>query len=406
VLYDSSAQAESVGIGTDAEFGRELLPTRFEITAGFLFGEVAKAGSCGRDVEPRVALEALIRPALQRAPCIVGFSGGRDSSALLAVAADLASRERWAPPVPLSFRFRDPDTHESRWQERVVAHLGLADWIRPELSHELDFVGSVAAAGLRRYGVLYPPNVHLVAALAEYAPGGSVLTGAGGDDVFGGWSWHDVGDAFSGRRRVRLSDARRLGHALAPLRLRCEVARRQNPVTFPWLRSHMRQTVTRRVKDELAGAPRTWSARMSWLGSWRGWRAAAWSAARLGADRDVMVGSPLIDPRFLAALGRAGGRCGWGDRTATMRALFGDLLPDDVIARRSKATFSGPFFGPDTRAFAQRWDGLAGIDPDAVDARALRDTWTSRRPHFFSAMALQAAWLASEPTPGRAAQLA
>ena len=106
--------------------------------------------------------------------------------------------------MPVSFRFPDPDTHESRWQERVVAHLGLADWIRPELSHELDFVGPLAAAGLRRYGVLYPPNVHLVAALADYAPGGSVLTGAGGDDVFGGWLWHDIGDVLSGRRPVRL----------------------------------------------------------------------------------------------------------------------------------------------------------------------------------------------------------
>ena len=102
---------------------------------------------------------------------------------------------------------------------------------------------------------------------------------------------------------------------------------------------------------------------MSWLGRWRGWRAAAWSAAQLGADRDVMVGSPLIDVRYLAALGRAGGRRGWGDRTETMRALFGDLLPDDVIARRSKATFSGPFFGPDTQAFARRWDGSRGHRP-------------------------------------------
>ena len=216
MLYDFSAQVESVAFGMTPEVGRELLPTRFEIAAGFLFGGVTKPVSSGYDVDPRAALEAVIRPALRRAPCIVGFSGGRDSSALLAVAARLAARERWAPPVPVSFRFPDPDTHESRWQERVVAHLGLADWIRPELSDQLDFVGPLAAAGLRRYGVLYPPNVHLVSALAEYAPRGSVLTGAGGDDVFGGWLWHDIGDVLSGRRPVRLSDARRLTHALAP----------------------------------------------------------------------------------------------------------------------------------------------------------------------------------------------
>ncbi len=385
------------GRGDLAPGRRDLLPSPLEVATGFLFGLIEEPGDAGPDGEtPRAALEAAVRPALERGPCAIGFSGGRDSSALLAIAARLAEREGWDPPLPVSLRFDDPDTRESEWQQRVVTHLRLSDWLRPELTDELDFVGELAAAGLQRHGVLYPPNVHLVAALAEHVPGGSVLTGAGGDEVFGGWAWYDVGHLIAGRRPFTAADVRRLAHLLAPLWIRHEVGRRQNTLSLPWLLPAVRAEITHRVKDELSGAPRTWSARMAWLARWRGWRATAWSAARLGFDRGMMVGSPLIEPRFLAALARAGGRAGWGDRTATMRALFGDLLPVELITRRTKATFSRPFFGPHTQAFAQSWDGVTGIDSAAVDAGALRHTWADRYPHFFSAMSLQAAWLATQ----------
>ena len=82
---------------------------------------------------PRAALEAAIRPLVRCAPCVVGFSGGRDSSALLAVAVALAAREGLDPPVPVSFRFPHAETRESEWQELVVRHLGLAEWARVEI---------------------------------------------------------------------------------------------------------------------------------------------------------------------------------------------------------------------------------------------------------------------------------
>ena len=67
---------------------------------------------------------------------------------------------------------------------------------------------------------------------------------------------------------------------------------------------------------------------MQFSASWRPWRAAAWSVALLGCDHGAAVHSPFLDPRYFAALARAGGRWGWGDRTATMRALFADVLPE------------------------------------------------------------------------------
>ena len=53
-------------------------------------------------------------------------------------------------------------------------------------------LGPLATRGLRRHGLLYPANAHMVVPMAEQAVGGHLLTGVGGDDVFGNWPWHDL----------------------------------------------------------------------------------------------------------------------------------------------------------------------------------------------------------------------
>ena len=80
-----------------------------------------------------------------------------------------------------------------------------------------------------------------------------------------------------------------------------------------------------------------------------------------------------------------------------MDALFGDLLPHDILARRGKATFTDAFLASDSRRFALAWDGVSGIDPEVVDGEILRAVWTAPNPHFGSAMLLQTAWLATHP---------
>jgi Asparagine synthase len=375
----------------------ELAP--FELATGMLYGSCPLTGARERPLGPRPALEALLRPALARAPCVVGFSGGRDSSALLAAAVRLARREGFSEPVAVTLEYESERAFERPWQEIVLAHLRLGDWQRLKMTDELDFVGPVAAAGLRRHGVLYPANAHTIVPLARAAGGGSVLTGVGGDDTFGRWPWCDLGDLLAGRRGMRPGDARRAAHALAPRRLSAEVLRRRLPLLLPWLAPEVRREAARRIALELSRAPRTWPARMRFSAGWRPWRAAAWSIAVLGSDHGAVVHSPFLEPSYLAALARAGGRWGWGNRTETMRALFGDLVPEAVIARRDKAEFSQAMFNRHTRSFAGSWDGRRGIDPELVDGAVLRRMWTEVRTHFGTAMALQAAWLASQPAP-------
>jgi asparagine synthase (glutamine-hydrolysing) len=74
-----------------------------------------------------------------------------------------------------------------------------------------------------------------------------------------------------------------------------------------------------------------------------------------------------------------------------MRVVFAGVLPEAVLSRRTKATWSGAYWRRHTREFAQRWDS-AGVD-DFVDPAALRSAWLGPEHDARAAMALQAAWL-------------
>ena len=75
-----------------------------------------------------------------------------------------------------------------------------------------------------------------------------------------------------------------------------------------------------------------------------------------------------------AAIARAGGRSGFRDRTAAMRELFGPLLPDELLARPTKADLTDAFLREHTAAFVRRWDGTTPF-PDLVDTEGLRAAW-------------------------------
>jgi len=182
-----SARREGTVESPTAGAARRAAPLRpLDIAYGVPLGRDRRAPRLVPDQRrpPIAAIEEVLGTALARPPCVISFSGGRDSSALLAVAARLARRSGLNPPIPATLRFPgDAATDEGAWQATVLSHLGLDDWVRIDVGDELDAVGPVAGNALRRHGLLWPFNVHFHLPVIELAPGGTVVTGFGGDEI-------------------------------------------------------------------------------------------------------------------------------------------------------------------------------------------------------------------------------
>lgn len=373
-----------------------------EVASGYLFGldpGTQRDADGQRGETPLAALESVVREGLERPPCLVAFSGGRDSSAVLAVAAMVARREGLPPPIPITLRFPSaPETEESDWQERVVAALELDDWMRIELKDELDCVGPISTRVLRRHGLLWPSNAHLLVPLLEAASPGSLLTGSGGDQYFA--ASRPVARpaaVLGGGVRPEPRDLLRVGLALSPRPLRRAVLarRRTSALSVPWLREPARRVLHAAWADEQASEPLRLGARVRWSRRLRAGVVGRASFDLLAEDAGTLLRHPLDTPRFLVALACDPNVRGLADRTEVMRRLFGSVLLDDVCSRRTKAGFKDVFWNRHSAAFAERWSG-AGADPDLVDTEALRSLWTSptARNHYRSTTQLQAAWLA------------
>ena len=246
-------------------------------------------------------LEQALVPALQRAPCVVAFSGGRDSAGLLAAATRAARRHGLPLPIPASYRFPGiEDVDESAWQDSVVRHLDLEDWVRVEVTDELDLVGPVAGPVLRRFGPLWPPNSHFGGLLVPYARGGTLVTGVGGDQLLEPDA-HPVARLLTRRRRPRRSDLRSVAAAMAPRAVRVWRARR-HVEPLPWLTPGAAAAHGRALAQETL-EPLWWgrSVTEDWWRS-RGRLAMRASIAAACGD-DVTVEHPFMDPAFLGAVG-------------------------------------------------------------------------------------------------------
>lgn len=372
----------------------ELSP--LEVGSGLVFGLVPRLEEVRGPADPVQALEQAILPALERPPCLVSFSGGRDSSAVLAVAARLARREGLPLPIPSTNRFpAAADSHESDWQERVVSHLGLEDWARLEFTDELDCVGPVAQEALTRHGLLWPFNAHFHAPQVKAAAGGSLLTGIGGDETLSPSSWERTRAVLSARVRPQRRDVLRVGFLAAPPPLRRAVLKRRFPLDYGWLQPGARQELTALWAANAASEPLGWRAQFGWRRRFRYLHVGTASVRLLASDFDVRVVHPLFDPAFSSALSRLRRRDRYSNRTESMRLLFGEVLPDDVLARTTKSSFDRAFWSVPSKAFAAGWDGT-GLDSGIVDAEALRREWAQSDPDPRSFLALQAAWLASQ----------
>jgi hypothetical protein len=376
----------------------DLRLSGFDIAIGQPYGAMAAPPLPEPAGEPLEVLEEVVRGALLRPPCVIAFSGGRDSSALLAVAAHVAWRDGLEPPVAATHRFPEvAESHERDWQELVIAHLGIADWELLHCGDELDVVGPVATTALRRHGPLSPPNAHFMVPLATLAQGGTLLTGLDGDLVLGGWRWSRLGVLARGAARPRPRDLVTAVHCASPLGVQRRVAERLGEVEFPWLAPDAAREVNALRAREGVAHPRRFDRFLDWARRRRHLVMVRRQLDLLGKDAGALIEHPLVDDRFLAAYAAAGGAFGFGGRTDTMRALVGHLLPEALVVRPTKATFSGVFMGDRAREFAASWEG-GGLDPDLVDAEALRADWAGPAISFRSTALLQWLWLRAEGT--------
>jgi asparagine synthase (glutamine-hydrolysing) len=343
----------------------------------------------------RQLLEDLMLPALSRPPCKVAFSGGRDSSAILAMATHVARRRGLQDPIPLTFRYEEhPRTRETEWQELMVRHLELEDWEIVAIRAELDVLGPMARDTLRRHGLFWPPNSHTMIPMLQAARTGSLLTGIGGDEVFRSLAKPKKMKPMQIVRSLPPHRALMVGLVKAlPTRWKALV-QYHHVLRFPWLRPAARREVLRRFVEDTVQNQTDGRHPLESLENSRYLELSRGIVAAFKHDADVELVEPFLDPRFFRAILSELPQEGFPSRNAALEAFFGDLLPQAVVRRTSKAIFTESFWGRDSRDFAKDWDGT-GLDPALVDPDVLRSHWLRPRPDMRSATPLQAAWLNS-----------
>src|SRR5690606_28418837 len=132
---------------------------------------------------PWTALVASVREHLDDDPCYVTFSGGCDSSLVLAAATDACRNTGHSDPVPITYRYPGESADEP-FQRPMLDWLGLEDWIHLDLTDSA-LLAPETTLELQRTGVVWPPSLHTRAAALRTVGPGLLLSGDGGDEVLG-----------------------------------------------------------------------------------------------------------------------------------------------------------------------------------------------------------------------------
>lgn len=378
----------------------------WEIATGWVggFDDVAVAEDAAAR-SPLERLEEALLPALERQPCIIAFSGGRDSSALLAVATRLARRVGLPDPIPATHDFTGMEAaDETAWQELVISHLRLRTWERIRDPDAFDVLGAHAREGLSRYGVQWPALIHCHEPLYRLASGGgSLVTGQGGDEILGAKRSAIAWYVLKARPRPNLKLARALWSELAPAPVRRWRSRRSDLASppQPWLTDELSRRFVAQMAHDACDVPLAWDrATVRQLGR-RNIAVMRGNYVRLLQPYDVSFHTPFLDAAFVGSFAASGGRRGFISRTAMMRMLFSEVLPDSVLSRQTKGRFGHVAVGQSSRDFVRSWDG-SGLETvlghlyDSVDLDVFRRACLEEVPYFSTQLLLQSAWLASQ----------
>jgi asparagine synthase (glutamine-hydrolysing) len=236
--------------------------------------------------------------------------------------------------------------------------------------------------------------------MLQAARTGSLLTGNGGDEVFRSLAKPkkmtpmQIVGSLPPHRALMVGLVKAL-----PLRWKILV-QYHHALRFPWLRPAARREVQRRFVENSIQLQTDNRHPLERLEDSRYLELSRAIVAVLTHDADVELVQPFLAPRFFRAILSEVPEEGFPSRNAAFESFFGDLLPAAVARRTSKAVFTEAFWGPDSRDFANGWDGT-GLDPSLVDPEALRSHWLRPRPDMRSATPLQAAWLASQDSERR-----
>lgn len=342
----------------------------------------------------RRALEDVVLSHLVAGRASVSFSGGRDSSLILAIACHVARREGLPDPVAISMRHGSAESDERDFQELVIAHLGIADWVTVDSGDTMDLMGPAATALLEVTGVQAPPNAYLHLPMIEAAPSGVLLTGAGGDEVLGS-TGRRVARVLYGHVRPRPRDVVRVGYALAPRWVRRKREARHPFPWSPWLKPAAESAVRERLAEDSARYRLRCDTDIRRLARSRTQRLGLASLRRIGSLHGVSVANPLADPDFVDSFALDMGAVGPRSRTAAMYHLAADLLPAALLERSTKAVFDALVWGPRFREFASHWSpsDLTAELAELVDGERLASAWRETSPPYTSMMLAQHAWL-------------
>lgn len=345
---------------------------------------------------PFEALKSTIERAAEGRTVYVTFSGGRDSSGILAAAVSLAQERRIPAAVPFTYVYPGlEESDESDWQELVVQHLGVQDWVRLEVRDgENEYLGPRVSRSLLRRGLVFPAAAHLWADMFERTAGGLVVTGEGGDDVFLPKRASSMVAALRGRFRPG-SPRRDALWSLAPERMRRSRARAASVLDMPWLTASAREEFLSDVLRDQVHEPISLRGGLEVLCSAQFREAYVQTMTTLAAEYGSVVADPFWHPQFLSSYSRHAPYFGYADRTEAMTAVFGRVLPGEVLRRASKARFNTAYFGHSTREFARDWNGT-GVNTELVDVEELRQAWLADRVPALVVLLLQQAWLAQQ----------